>query len=172
MAAPVPAVRIRPLEPRDAPALERFYLDLTQETRCLRFCAACRGVTHDQAAWFCRREADQHAGLVAVAGTGAEERIAGHLCIEPEGPDRAELALVVAEAFQGFGIGRRLVREGVARARAMGIRTLTAIMFVGNQPIHRLLTTLGLPSTTTFTGAGTCRLEIDLTTDADLRCIA
>ena len=56
--------------------------------------------------------------------------------------------------------------------RAKGVRTLTASMLIGNVPIHRLLTTLGLPYTTTLLGAGTCRLEIDLTATNDLRCIA
>lgn len=172
MAVPSFAMHIRELRPTDAPALERFYEALTPETRCLRFCAACRGVTRAQAAFFCRHERDQHEGLVATVGFGLDERIVGHLCIEPEAAGTAEVALVVAEEFQGHGIGRRLVGTGVRHVRAKGVRTLTATMLVGNEPIHRLLTTLGLPSTTTMLGAGMCRLVIDLTVTGQLRDIA
>jgi GNAT superfamily N-acetyltransferase len=97
-----------------------------------------------------------------VQEAGAPERIISHLCLEPASPTEAEIALVVAPAFQGRGIGRRMVEEATTWARESGIRTLTATMLVGNEPIRRLLTSLGLPTHWTTLGAGTCELTIDL----------
>jgi GNAT superfamily N-acetyltransferase len=155
-------LRIRELEVSDAAALEAFYAALDPETRCLRFCAASRGLTHDQSAWFCRHDGTRHEGLVATLGRGPNEQIVGHLCLEPENADAAEVAVVVADRLQHRGIGRQLVDAGIAWARANGIRTLTATMLVGNEPIFRLLTGLGLPHRASMSGDGTCRVDIDV----------
>jgi acetyltransferase len=160
------AVSIRRIGEDDAPALEAFYSDLDPETRWLRFHAATSGLSHTQSRWFCRPDRDRHEGFIAIVHdrTADRDRIVGHLCVEPDSSTRAEIALVVTPEFQGHGIGRRMVRDAVAWARRDGIRTLTASMLVGNEPIRRLLTSLDLPTTWTVLGAGTCGLTIDLTT--------
>ncbi len=153
---------IRELRPTDADELERFYAELKPDTRCLRFCAASCGLSHDQSAWFCRGGIDRHGGLVATTRTSDMERIVGHLCIEPDATDRAEIAIVVADAMQHQGIGRRLAEAGIAWARSAGFTGLMAWVLIGNEPIRRLLTSLGLPSRTTSQAAGMWRIDIDL----------
>jgi RimJ/RimL family protein N-acetyltransferase len=158
-------VAIRRIGVADAPDLEAFYAALDPETRWLRFHAATSGLSHTQTLWFCRPDRDRHEGFVAIAHDpkAKRDRIVGHLCVEPESSAQAEIALVVDPEFQGRGIGRAMVRDAVAWARRDGIRTLTASMLVGNEPIRRLLTSLELPTSWTALGAGTCALAIDLT---------
>ena len=81
------------------------------------------------------------------AGRGAG-RIVGHVCIEPDEPASAEVAVAVADELQGRGIGRALVEAAVEWARRDGFATLTATMLADNPAIQRLLTGLGLPTTT------------------------
>jgi acetyltransferase len=163
MARDTTPISVRRIRWNDAEELERFYADLDPETRWLRFHAATVGLSHTQSAWFCRPDRDRHEGFVGVVReTGVPERIAAHLCLEPTSPTEAEIALVVAPECQGHGVGRRMVEEATTWARIAGIRTLTATMLVGNEPIRRLLTSLGLPTQWTTLGAGTCELTIDL----------
>jgi GNAT superfamily N-acetyltransferase len=86
----------------------------------------------------------------------------GHICIEPDGPASAEVAVAVADEMQRRGIGRKLVDAAVLWAQRDGFRTLTATMLGGNPAIQRLLTGLGLPSVATPIGAGLIEVRIDL----------
>jgi acetyltransferase len=73
--------------------------------------------------------------------------IVGHLCLEPADHGREEIALAVADAFQGRGIGRQLVRAAVDWARKQGTHELVATAFASNARILRLLRSIpGEPS--------------------------
>ena len=99
---------------------------------------------------------------VVNSGPVAQERIVGHLCLEPDGEEAAEVAIAVADEFQHQGIGRGLMLAGVAWARGKHIARLTATMSTDNGPIHRLLIGLGLPTLVRFADAGVSDVTIDL----------
>ena len=141
-------VRVRRIRTTDAPAIERFYADLSAESRRTRFFAVGAGLSHRQSVSFCTPDHDHREGFVAVASQAAPgvERMVGHLCLEPAGPGVAEVAIAVADGSQHHGIGRRLMEAGIEWARAEGYTRLTATTFAGNAPIHRLLAGLGLPA--------------------------
>jgi acetyltransferase len=79
------------------------------------------------------------------------------------GPARpGELAVIVADAYQGLGIGTRLVRTLIDLARAQGMTSIRADILASNVPMQRLCTHLGMrlrPSPT-----GDIIAELDLTT--------
>ena len=56
----------------------------------------------------------------------------------PDDPEAAEVAVVVADHWQGRGLGTLLVDELAPRARARGVRRFTATMASDNAPAHRL----------------------------------
>jgi GNAT superfamily N-acetyltransferase len=146
------------------PELERFYAALSPESHRTRFFAVGTGVSHQQSVSFCTPDHDHREGFVALARGEAPDtdRIVGHLCLEPAGGHVAEVAIAVADAYQHMGIGRRLMDAGVRWALAEGFTTLTATTFVGNAPIHRLLTGLGLPAHAHGNDSGTEDITIDL----------
>lgn len=159
-------VRIRAIRPTDEAELQRFYADLSPESRRTRFFAISLGLSQAQSRAFCTPDHDHREGFVAIAriGPDRDERIVGHLCLEPDGARAAEVAIAVADAFQHHGIGRRLLTAGAAWARREGITRLTATMLAGNAPIHRLLGGLGLPAREAYAGAGLSEVTIDLAT--------
>jgi len=91
-------VHIRPVRPDDEPGLHRFLTDLSDRSRYLRFFAG--GVDLDQQA---RRAADvdfhDRYGLVATAGP--DGAIVAHAVWLRNDADHAEVAIAVADAYQG-----------------------------------------------------------------------
>jgi acetyltransferase len=141
------AVVIRPIHPSDRDALERFYADLSEESRLRRFLGVTRGVSHDQSGAFCAPDHDHREGFVAtVASSSSGDTIVGHLCLEPISAADAEVAIAVADAYQHRGIGRRLLTAGIAWAERAGFRALVATTFPWNTRIHGLLRTTGRPA--------------------------
>jgi len=159
-------VIVRPIQPSDTLAIERFYAGLSSESRRTRFFAVGAGLSHQQSVSFCSPDHDHREGFVAVLPDPASrtERIVGHLCLEPAGLHVAEVAIAVSDDCQHRGIGRQLMEAGVAWARSEGFTGLTATTFIGNAPIHRLLVGLGLPAHTRGGGSGTEDITIDLRT--------
>ena len=158
------AVRIRPIRPTDADKLERFYAELSSESRRLRFFSLSPGVSPRQSAGFCTTDHEHREGFVAVVGRGSasRERIVGHLCMEPDDGRCVEVAIAVADAYQHHGIGRRLMTAGIEWARQEGFATLRASIFASNPAIDRLLIGTGLPTHLGDVGAGTAEILVDL----------
>lgn len=161
---PAPATRIviRRIRGDDDAAIGRFYAELSAESRRTRFLSISAGLSPAHAAWLCHPDHAHREGFVAETG-GPDRRIVGHLCLEPDGRAAAEVAVAVADALQGRGIGRRLLEAGIAWARRAGFDRLTATMFADNAPIQRLLTGVGLPTTTRQQGCGVAEITIELT---------
>jgi acetyltransferase len=151
-------VAIHPIRPVDADALRTFYAGLSDESRRTRFLGAAAGIGAGQAAYFCMPDHAHREGFVAVR----DGRIVGHVCVEPDAGSCVEVAVAVAEDLRRRGIAKRLVEAAVEWARAEGYTTVCATMLGGNPAIQRLLTGLGLPTTTATTGAGTIEVRLDL----------
>jgi len=158
------AVHIRAIRATDAPELLRFYAGLSPDSRRTRFLSVSGAVSPAQSISFCTTDHDHEEGFVAVVHGGPFDspRIVGHLCLEPDGSDAAEVAIAVADEFQHRGIGRRLMAAGAAWARREHVRRFIATMFAGNAPINRLLIGLGLPTRVRYTAAGVTKITIDL----------
>lgn len=157
-------VAIRPIVPGDHDGLRAFYAGLSDESRRTRFFGATSGIGDRQSAWFCHPDHTHREGFVAVAGRspGHTGQIVGHVCVEPVDATTAEIAIAVDDAFQGHGIGHRLVDAAVAAARADGYAQLVATMLAGNPAIQRLLHHLGLPTSSRPVGAGVVQATIEL----------
>jgi acetyltransferase len=168
------AVRVRAIRSTDSVALKRFYCRLSNESRRARFLHASVGPTPMQCSTFCKTDHDHREGFVAVVGAyrGGQELIVGHVCLEPDRSSDAEVAIAVAEEFQHQGIGRRLLAEGVAWAGRERIAQITATMFAGNAPIHRLLMGLGLPAREKYVGAGVTEVTINLDPNGTVNGVA
>jgi RimJ/RimL family protein N-acetyltransferase len=154
-------VVIRPITPLDAPALERFYASLSDESRILRFLGWTAGVGHERSRTFCTADHEHREGFVAVDG----DEIVGHLCIEPDGTGSAEVAIAVADRLHGMGIGHRLLDAGVVWGRKAGLHRFTATAFAWNTRLLRLIRGLGLPTRFGVDSGGTTEIRIALGSD-------
>ncbi len=124
-------VRVRPARPSDAPGLERLLQGLSEESRYLRFFSGMVDLPR-MVAWATQIDHQRRDGLVAT--TGPADRIVAHAGWEREAgrPERAEIAMVIADAFQGRGLGTLLLGQLAESARALGVDLFTAQVLPGN----------------------------------------
>jgi RimJ/RimL family protein N-acetyltransferase len=134
-------IRIRRVVPEDAAGLERFYAELSPESRLRRFHAACRGISHELAETLAMADHRTRDGFVAVAGS----RIVGHVLLEPCGSKSEEVAVAVGDRLQGRGIGTLLLAAALASARLRRVSRLIAWVQAENTGMRRLLVRSGHP---------------------------
>lgn len=75
----------------------------------------------------------------AVAFVGDEVVGVAQYALVPGTVDTAEVAVVVADAWQGGGLGRRLLAFVTSLARLHGMTTLTATVLAENRPAIAML---------------------------------
>jgi L-amino acid N-acyltransferase YncA len=136
------AAVIRPACPADLPALTDFFEGLSAQTRYLRFFGPVRP-TAALLDLLSGQAAGVHA-VVAVAG-GV---IVGHAMAsdrpEPEDPrdhqaQATDIGVVVADGWQGRGVGAALMRALVGQAQARGVTTLAMDVLHANRQVLAML---------------------------------
>jgi acetyltransferase len=144
---PTPAdVRVRRIETADSEALRQFYSELSAESRRRRFLSISTRFGDRESRYLCGPDHDHREGYVAeVTGASGKRRIIGHVCMEPSGAQEMEIAIAVADLFQGHGIGRRLAAAAIAWADAHGIPRIVAWSAWDNSAIRRLFESLHRP---------------------------
>ncbi|HJZ48775.1 MAG TPA: GNAT family N-acetyltransferase [Roseiflexaceae bacterium] len=115
----------------------------------------------------------QHITAVAVACIqGVDQVIAvAELACDGGSPEVAELALVVADAYQREGIGSAICSYLVAMARRQGLATLKAMALAENTAVRRMLARSGAPYTAE-TRQGMTTIQIDLRAGAPMGAAA
>jgi acetyltransferase len=157
-------VTIRPIDPADADGLCAFYRALSPRSRYARFLGIGAGIGDGAVRHFTDVDHGASDGLVAVLHEPgpADGTIVGHLCLEPDGAGRNELAIVVADEFRQLGIGKALVQRGVESARRRGIHRLAATMFATNVPMRHLMLDTGWATAVDDLDAGVESIELEL----------
>ena len=140
-------LHVRPIRPEDA-ALERAFVDgLSEETRYLRFFYRLHELTPAMLARFTQVDYDREMALVAVADGGAARSAPAFVGVarytmNPDG-ETAEFAVVVADAWQGRGIGRILMRRLIDSAKRSGLSRLEGIVLRSNVNMRKFCQALG-----------------------------
>jgi acetyltransferase len=88
--------------------------------------------------------------LVALVDEGgAPKQVGVARCAAGAGREGCEFAIVVADAYQGRGLGSRLMEELITRARAHGVRRIEGLVLAANHSMLELMRSLGFEITTT-----------------------
>jgi acetyltransferase len=128
---------LRRVRSGDAERVQQFVRALSARSRLERFLAP---VAELSPAELERLVTCPGVKLAAFDERGAIVALAEYAC---EGPARAELAIVVADEWQGRGLGRRLLARLVRHAARAGVARLEGVTRVGNAAMQRLAGELG-----------------------------
>ena len=155
------AVVIRPVRGTDAPLLADGFSRLSARSRQMRFLATKKELTQTELRYFTEVDHHDHEALAALnyadgrgVGIARYVRDAGN-------PQAAEIAVTIADDWQGRGLGTELLAQLADRARCEGIGRFTALVSADNTPMTGLLRNMN--AKLAGRGLGTVEYEIALT---------
>jgi len=155
--------RMRPITPGDRAGLTAFYAGLSADSRAARFHGASPRIPDATATFFCGPDHRHREGIVAEClDASGDPVIIGHACIEPIGGDVAEVAIAVADAWHGRGVGRAMLAHAITWAQAHGVARLAASILFGNSAMLGLLRSVGHPITYGASVGGTIDVYLDV----------
>jgi GNAT superfamily N-acetyltransferase len=146
-----PHVVIRPIAPADASQLDAAHGRLSPETVRRRYLAPKPHLSARDLRYLTEVDGVDHLAFVALEGNAI---VGVARCVRsPEDPREAEAAIVVADAFQGQGLGRRLGTVLADAARDRGIERFTATLLRDNAAAHALFASISERLTSRHDGA-------------------
>jgi len=156
-------VTLRALRPDDLDRELAFAAGLSEQTLHLRLQYTTKGITREDAARLLVLDYVDTLAIGAFAASPGGERIVGvSRYARVPGTDRAECAIVVADDWQGRGLGTELMRSLGTAARARGIRSLEASSLAENRRIHDWAQRFGCEVRTEPHSGGLLLVTIDL----------
>jgi GNAT superfamily N-acetyltransferase len=149
---------VRAIGPVDREAFLAFHAGLSEESRYLRYFSARRKLPEPEILHYVAVDQRDHAGV----GTWLEGALVGHALYDRlADPEEAEVALEVADACQGLGIGTAMLELLAERAQAAGIRRFVGHVLPTNRRMLDVFRDLGFAERAAFE-EGVVRVELGL----------
>jgi len=136
-------VRVRQVRPGDVPALARAYAKLSEESRYRRFFTAMPELSERMLHAAAEVDHENHEALVALPLLSGEIVGECRFVRLADRPDTADLAVTVADDWQGRGLGFALLARLSARALEAGIAYFSAEILAENRTMLGMLPKLG-----------------------------
>lgn len=137
-------IRVRPIKPEDATLLVDLFNSLSPASVFFRFLRHLKSLSPAMLDHFTRIDYDHNVAMVALLKTDAGEKMVG-VCrvMRPYGSTKGEIAVVVADEWQGKGIGAKLMEICIQASRELGMKSLWGLVSSRNTTIIALARKLG-----------------------------
>lgn len=156
-------VTLRALRPDDLDRELAFVAGLSEETLHLRLQYTAKGVSREDLARLLDLDYERMLAVGALVGPAGQEKIVGvSRYARVDNTDRADCAIVVADAWQARGLGTELMRSLGTAAKARGIRSLEGTTLGENQRIHDWARRFGFGVRTEPNSGGLVRVTLDV----------
>ena len=138
------SITVRPIRPEDIDLETEFARKLSKETRYNRFLGGGVRLTSEILEKFTRIDFRRDMALIATATIeDAETAIGVARYVRLADGVSCEFAITIADAWQGRGIGRKLLAMLVDCARGHGMRWIVGDVLATNTPMLRLARSQG-----------------------------
>jgi acetyltransferase len=155
-------VLLRPMKPEDEPLVADFLGKCSEETIFFRYFKLIKNWTHEMLIRFTQNDYDRELGLMAIGQPPGPEVMMGvSRMVMAADRATAEFAVIVADPWQGKGLGPKLVERLIDIAREQGVQLLTGDILAQNQPMLEMVKRLGFALRKDAEG-GTYRVEMAL----------
>ena len=149
----------------DRPLLRAFYEQLSPQSRYFRFFGKPRvEVAVDDVMRACSRED----ACTLVAEFDHRVVAVGQFFQSAERLDSAEIAFAIGDAYQGRGIGTKLLEQLSIAARARGIATFEAYLLSDNRKMREVFVEAGFGQTWDHSDGQTAHVVLSLTPSPEL----
>jgi RimJ/RimL family protein N-acetyltransferase len=153
-------VVIRQVRSADAPLLADGFARLSPESRRLRFLRRKDELSAAELRYFTDVDHHDHEALGALDHAGGRGVGVARYVRDTSDPQAAEIAVTVADDWQGRGLGTELLAQLSGRARAEGIHRFTALVSADNAAMAGLLRSVS--ASPVHREHGTVEYEIEL----------
>jgi nucleotide-binding universal stress UspA family protein/GNAT superfamily N-acetyltransferase len=134
---------LRPIEPEDKPLLAASFERLSDESRYRRFFTAINRLSSAQLDYLVDVDHRDHEAIVAVEPSSGDVLGVARYIRSTVDEASAEVAVTVADDWQGRGLGRALLDRLTYRARQEGVRRFSASVQADNPASLGLLASTG-----------------------------
>ncbi len=155
---------IRPIRPEDEPLLVNFHEMLSERSVYLRYfhmIALGARVTHDRLTRICFNDYDRELALVAEIKEDGDRIVAVARLTRNTARQEGQFAILVADAFQGRGLGGELLRRLIDVGRKENMRHITADTLLENLAMRHIMEKLGFEFSADIEG-GVLHAHLDL----------
>jgi len=157
------AVTIRTISPDDF-ALERQFIDSLSSTTGYRRLFSARRPSDDEVRRFTSIDSSTEFALIAIARDGDHQRMVGvGRWVKPSAAAKvAEFALLIADDWQGKGLGTRILNGLLSEAKHQGLEQVFGETLSENKPMLELGRKLGFSFAKQPGSAAVTQLRIEL----------
>jgi acetyltransferase len=154
-------VLLRPIKPEDEPLWLEMFQNFSEESIRYRFFQILKDTPHETRVRYCNIDYDREIAIVAELTEAGRRRILGvvRVSIEPDGKT-GEIAFIVADPWQGFGLGTKMIDYVLEICKDMKLENIYAIMLPDNYRAISLMRRMGF--TINSMEDGTVRGILDL----------
>jgi acetyltransferase len=155
------SVLLRPIKPEDEPMWLEMFQSFSEESIRLRFFQVIKDTPHEVRVRYCNIDYDREIAIVAELNEEGKRRLLGiaRVGLEPDGKS-GELAFIVADAWQGLGLGTKLVDHALEVAEDMKVESVYALMLRENTKAISLMRKMGFE--VQYQGDGTAKAVLKL----------
>ena len=136
-------IEIRPIVPADRKELAAGIRRLSPESRYRRFFTPTSELSDAQLTYLTEVDHHDHEALVALDPETGHGIGVARFVRSPEDAETAEVAVAVADSWQGRGVATALLDRLAERARAEGVRRFSADILAENRPMLDLIGEIG-----------------------------
>jgi len=137
-------VLLRPIKPEDEPLWLEMFKNFSEESIRYRFFQIIKETPHEVRIRYCNIDYDREIAIVPELTEEGRRKILGvvRLIIEPDGKS-GEIAFIVADPWQGLGLGTKMVDYMIEICKDRELETIYGIMLPDNQRAISLMKKMG-----------------------------
>ena len=162
-------VLLRPIKPEDEPLWLEMFQNFSEESIRFRFFQIIKDTPHETRVRYCNIDYDREIAIVPELTEDGRKKILGVARVSIE-PDRkaGEIAFIVADPWQGLGLGTKMVDYTLEICKDMKIETVYALILPDNYRAISLMKKMGF--TIEYSSEGTVRATLNLKEEEEVQC--